>query len=337
MVRTGLQVLGLSLVALSVLFVSAAPARAANVSCRVGEAGDPGPKHNVLWVDDTSESVTHIYRDGDEIVVSNNADTEPAVCAGGPPTVFSVDRIVYSTASGAPFINYFGDGPLAPGATDEPGADEIEIAVIEAYEPKVLNVGGGAGNDRIEIGQIGERSVGVDLDAGSVGPKDVDVSVGLIKGDEIFLRVSGKAGSDRISALGANGYPDPVSSAERVAMIGGDGDDVLSGGPSRDALSGNQGNDELFGGRGRDKLTVGPGRDLAKGGKGDDSIDNLSDVGGIPADLVPDWIFGGAGNDRITTQRGLAGDRVDCGAGRRDSLFGDRGDLARHCETTDFR
>jgi len=337
MVRTGLQVLGLSLVALAVLFVSAAPARAANVSCRVGDAGDPGPKHNVLWVTDRSESVTHIYREGDAIVVSNNADRDPAVCTGPEaPTVFNIDKVQYSTASGVPFVNYLGDGPLAPGVTDEPGADEIEVVVVESYEPKVLNVGGTPGDDRIEIGQFKDRSVGVDLDAGAAGPKDVDVSAGLIEGDEIYLRVSGRNGNDSISALGAATNLGPVSAAERVVMIGGDGDDVLAGGPSRDALSGNNGDDELFGGRGRDSISVGPGRDLAKGGKGDDSIENHSDVGGIDADLLPDRIFGGAGDDSIGVGQQLRGDRVDCGTGR-DDVFKDAGDISLRCETTDFR
>lgn len=339
MLRTGLRVLGLSLAALSVLFVSAAPARAANVSCRVGDAGDPGPKHDILWVKDSSESVTHIYRDGDEIVVSNNADRGPATCEGGPPTVFNVDKVVYSTASGVPFINYSGDGPLAPGATDEPGqGDEIEVAVIESYDPKVVNVAGGPGDDRIEIGQNRETQVGANLNAGADGAhRDVDVFAGFFPGERVALRVIGRGGDDEISALGTPGFAAPVTVAERVVMTGGPGDDVIAGGPSPDSISGDDGDDELLGGRGNDKISVGPGRDVARGGKGEDSIENRSDLGGIAVDLFPDRIFGGAGNDRINTERGTSGDRVDCGAGRRDSLFASPGDLARNCEETDFR
>lgn len=337
MVRTGLQVLGLSLVALAVPFVSAAPARAANVSCQVRSGGAGGAEGNVLEILDSSDSVTHIDREGDEIVISNNADEGPAVCARAVPTVHNIDRIEYTTESGVPFINYHGDGPLGPGATDEPGGDEIEIVVVESYDPKVVNLGGTPEADRIEIGQRNRR-VGINLNAqADGGSPDADLTVPLGKGEHVFLRVIGRDGDDEIGALGFAGFPEPVLAAEQLVMTGGPGDDVLRGGPTRDALSGNDGNDELLGGRGNDKLVVGPGRDLAKGGKGDDSIENRSDVGGIDADLLPDRILGGAGNDRIDVGQQLSGDRVDCGAGRRDEVFKDAGDISLHCETTDFR
>ncbi len=339
LLRTGLRILGLSLVALAVLFVSAAPARAANVSCQVRSGGTAGPEGNVLQVVDKSESVTHIYREGDEIVVSNNADREPAVCARAVPTVFNIDRIEYTTESGVPFINYGGDGPLAPGAADGPGAgDEIEIRVFESYEPKVVNIAASPEADRIEIGQRRHDRVAVNLNAqADSGSPDADLVVPLGKSDGIHLRVVAKEGDDEINALGTAGYPDPVLAAERVVMSGGPGDDVINGGPSRDTLSGGDGDDELFGGRGRDKLIVGPGRDLAEGGKGDDEIENHSDVGGIDVDLFPDRIFGGAGNDSISVGQQLRGDRVDCGAGRHDDVFKDGGDISLRCELTEFR
>lgn len=335
--RSASRILALALLALAVPLLAAPPAHGANVSCRVAEEGDPGPAHDVLYVRDTSESVTHIYRQGEEIFVSNNADRERAVCAGGIPTVFNIDRIVYSTASGVPFLNYGGDGPLAPGASAELGNAEIEIEVVESYEPKVLNVAAGAGADEVKLGQSRERSIGVDLDAGDPVSRDVDVFAGLKPGERIFLRVVGKGGDDVLSALGAgSGYAFPVTAAERVALAGGDGDDVLAGGPARETLSGNDGDDEMFGGRGPDRLYVGPGRDRAEGGKGDDEIENRSDVGGIDADLLPDRILGGAGDDSISTDRGVAGDRIDCGAGR-DDVFKQGGDISLRCERTDFR
>ena len=340
MVRTGLRVLGLSLVALAVLFASAAPARAANVSCQVtlgGAANPAGPEGNVLEVVDNSQSVTHIYRRGDEIVVSNNADREPAACARTTPTVFNIDKIVYTTSTGVPFVNYLGDGPLAPGATAEPGGDEIEIVIEETYEPKVVNVAAGAGDDRIEVGQRNRRAVGVNLNAREDGgSQDTDLSVGFAKGEGVFLRIVARDGNDELSALGAPGFPEAALAAERLVMTGGAGDDGLDGGPSRDALSGGDGDDVLLGGRGRDKLVVGPGRDRAKGGRGDDDIENQSDVGGIDADLLPDEIFGGAGDDSISVGQQLRGDRVDCGAGR-DDVFKDAGDVSLDCERTDFR
>jgi RTX calcium-binding nonapeptide repeat (4 copies) len=336
LIRTGCRVLGLALIALTVPLVAAAPARAANVSCEVVELDPAGPAGDELHVVDASESVTHIYREGEEIVVSNNADRERAACAGGTPTVTTIDRIIYSTESGVPFINYSGDGPLAPGASPEAGAAEIEVTIVEAYNPRVVNVAGSGAGERIEVGQLGPDLVGVNLNAGvEAGAADADVTFTAPR--TAYLRIIGKGGDDTLSALGGAPFQGPFLEFERLTIAGGPGDDVLNGGPSRDSLSGGDGNDRLFGGRGRDKLTVGPGRDLAKAGKGADTIENMSDIGGIDVDLFPDRIFGGAGNDRVSTERGVAGDRVDCGAGHRDELFGSRGDLAQRCEDVELR
>ncbi|MEX2448912.1 MAG: hypothetical protein WD404_09260 [Solirubrobacterales bacterium] len=322
---------------LAIGLLAAVPAQAANVTCAVESRDPAGPEGDVLRVIDRSQSVTHIYRKEDAIVVFNNADREPAVCAGAAPSVFNIDRITYSSATGAPFINYLGDGPLGPGVTPEPGADEIEVRVHEAYEPKVLNVAGTERGERIEVGQLGRRRIGVNLDAqADGGDQDADVTLGVRPGDELTVKVVAKGGDDTLSALGGRAFTDVLSSARRLSMSGGPGDDVLSGGPFRDLLHGDAGNDKIFGGRGRDQLSVGPGRDLAKGGKGPDLIINRSSVGGIPDDLAPDRIFGGPGADRIDVAQELAGDRVHCGRGR-DDVFRDRGDSIRGCEAVGVR
>jgi Ca2+-binding RTX toxin-like protein len=317
--------------------LAAAPALAANVTCAVESRGPVGPGGDVLSVVDTSRSVTHIFREGDAIVVFNNADSDPAVCAGGAPTVFNIDQIAYSSATGVPFVNYLGDGPLGPGATAEPGEDEIEVTIEEDYDTKVLNVAGTAQGERIEVGQLGRRRIGVNLDAQADGSaQDADVTLGVNPGDELVVKIAARGGGDTLSALGGGAFTDALSSAERLSMSGGPGDDVLGGGPFRDLLRGDTGNDEVSGGRGRDQLTVGPGRDLANGGKGPDLIVNQSSVGGIPDDHAPDRVFGGPGDDRIDVAQELAGDRVDCGSGR-DDAFRDRGDSIRHCEVSGVR
>jgi RTX calcium-binding nonapeptide repeat (4 copies) len=317
--------------------LAAVPAQAANVTCAVQSQGPAGPEGDLLRIVDRSQSVTHIYRSEDEIVVFNNADREPAVCAGAVPTVFNVDRIVYSTASGAPFINYLGDGPLGPGATPEPGADEVEVKINEAYRKKALNVSGTNGGERIELGQLGRHRVGVNLNAQADGAgQDADVSLGVSRGDELVVKVKAREGDDTLSALGGGAFTGVLRSIKRLSMNGGPGDDVLRGGPLRDLLSGDAGNDRMFGGRGRDQISVGPGSDLAKGGKGPDLIVNHSSVGGIPDDLAPDRVFGGPGDDRIDVAQQLAGDRVDCGRGR-DDVFRDRGDSIRGCEDVGVR
>ncbi|MFL5897352.1 MAG: calcium-binding protein [Solirubrobacterales bacterium] len=327
---------GLVFAVLALGGLTAVPAMAANVSCAVEARSPAGPGGDVLSVIDTSPSVTHIYREDDAIVVFNNADSDPAVCAGGAPTVFDVDRIVYSSASGVPFVNYLGDGPLGPGATAEPGEDEIEVSIDEDYKSKVLNVAGTAQSEEIDVGQLGRRTVGVNLNAQADGAaQDADVTLGVNRGDELTVKVVARGGGDTLSASG-RAFSGVLSSAERLSMSGGPGDDVLNGGPFRDLLSGDTGNDKMIGGRGRDHLAVGPGRDLANGGKGSDLIVNRSSVGGIPDDLLPDRIFGGPGEDSVDVAQELAGDQVDCGPGR-DDAFRDRGDLVRGCEDVSAR
>ncbi len=324
--------LGLALATLAIPLLAAGPAQgAAPVSCTLVAAGPAGPAGDVLEIVDQARSVTQIYRKGDEIVVSNNLDRGAKACAGGTPTVFNVDRIEYSTATGVPFLNYGGSGAFAPGASPEPGAAEIEISIAESYEPKVLNVAGTAAGERIEIGELGRQAVGVNLNAElDESAQDADVSLDAEPG-EAFVRVMGRDGDDTISGRGGAAFTGPVA-AERLALNGGDGDDLLLGSPYRDFLSGDEGDDRLLGGRGRDNLAAGPGRDLAKGGKGGDDITSRISVGSSPDDVLPDRIFGGAGNDSIDVNQGLVGDRVDCGSGAGDEVFIDPQDQAQRCE-----
>ncbi len=331
--------LALVLAALAIPLLAAGSAQAtANVTCSLVAAGPAGPEGDVLEVVDLSRSVTHIYREGDAIIVSNNDDEARAACGGGAPTVFNVDQIDYASANGVLFLNYSGStGPLAPGASSEPGADEIEVSLDLSYDSKVLNVGGSAAAEKIEAGQLGRGAIGVNLNAQADGSaQDADVTMAVPVAAEAYVRVLAKDGDDTLSALGGPAFTAPIA-VERLVMGGGPGDDILNGGPFRDTLSGNDGDDQLFGGRGRDKLLVGPGRDLALGGKGGDDIENMSNVGGIAEDLLPDRIFGGAGNDSISVSQELGGDRVNCGAGRRDDVFIDAGDLVQACEDVDRR
>jgi Ca2+-binding RTX toxin-like protein len=195
-----------------------------------------------------------------------------------------------------------------------------------------VNVAGTAASERIEIGQLGRKAVGVNLNAqADAKAQDADVTVAAPEAGEVTVRVVAKDGDDTVSALGGPAFTGPIV-AERVAMAGGPGDDRLLGGPGRDFLKGDDGNDLLLlGGRGRDNLAIGPGRDFAKGGMGPDEILNHSSVGGVAEDLFPDRVFGGAGDDNIDLAQDLPGDRVDCGAGG-DRLAIDPGDRESACE-----
>jgi hypothetical protein len=302
------------------------------VTCSLIATGPAGPAGDVLKVVDRAASVTSIYREGDEIVIYNNLDSARTTCAGGTPTVFNIDRIEYSTSTGTPFINFHGDGPLAPGASPEIGAAEIEISIAESYDPKVLNVGGTNAAERIEVGQLGRGTIGVNLDAQADGDaQDADVTLAAPATGKETIRVISRDGDDTVSALGGPAFTAPVA-VERLALAGGAGNDRLLGGPGNDFLNGDDGDDLLLGGRGRDRLAIGAGRDLAKGGQGPDQIENHALGSGD--DLSPDRVFGGSGDDNIDVAQGLAGDRIGCGGGS-DRLAIDPGDRANACEDVD--
>lgn len=127
------------------------------------------------------------------------------------------------------------------------------------------------------------------------------------------------------------------SRAERVVIIGGNGDDritidssvtqnmVVAGGVGNDKIFGGNGNDILIGGEGVDLIRGSNGTDIIIGGQGDDNIE-----GGNGGDIIRggdggDYVSGGAGNDIVS------------GGGGRDSLYGGLGqDLIRGNSGNDY-
>ncbi len=135
--------------------------------------------------------------------------------------------------------------------------------------------------------------------------------------------------TDRVDAgdafLGADAPNDDriLAGAGNDTVLAGLGDDSIEGGDGNDSLRGNQGDDTLFGQAGNDtlrgeagndSLIGGDGNDRGFGGTGDDVIDTSGSVsplpdrgypGLYPADTNPtndlDTVYGGTGNDTITT------------------------------------
>jgi hypothetical protein len=338
--RRAIALLTCLLCAVSVWAIAGAQAGTggADISCRTVEAGPPGPPGNVLRIGDRSDdSVTHIYRRDNRIVVFSNLASDPATCSGPAPTVTSIDRIEYSTTSSIPFLNFGGDGPLGPGATREPGAgSEIEVFVRESFSDRGVNVAGTDAAETIVLGRLGSRNLGINLNSDRDGShQDVDVTLRADPATS-FVRVAGRKGNDELSVLGGAPFSGPLR-AVQAALGGGDDDDVLRGGPTRDVLSGGTGDDRMFGGRGGDVIAIGPGHDFADAGKDDDQVRNNSGAGGTPDDEEADTVLGGSGNDTISTVSfetvsvNLV-DSVFCGAGRRDVANVNRADQTRGCE-----
>lgn len=326
-----------AILAIAVPDLSAAPTK---ISCAYVEAGAPGAADNVLRVEDQTASATHIYRKGDEIVVFSNVEADPTICSGGTPTVFNTDRIEYSTTNSTPFFDYIGGGPLAPGATPEASGSEIEVSVREAYEPKVLAVGGTTGSDSIAAGQVAPHEVGVNANVQADGSaQDADIVVEAPHPSEVNVRISSKASDDRITDLGGPGFVGPLAT-DHVSFAGAEGNDTMVGGPHSEHMNGGAGNDVFLARGGRDRVVIGAGHDLAKAGKGADRIENIGDVGGAPLDTQTDRIFAGPGNDVVESVQipnQVGGDLVNCGSGRRDDGEVDPGDRTRACEQVEVR
>ncbi|WP_068309682.1 Hint domain-containing protein [Aliiruegeria sabulilitoris] len=197
----------------------------------------------------------------------------------------------------------------------EPGA----IVGVGIYSPDGTFLSSGYGSNvdlnsdgmehttLVGVGSDGEVTIAFE-DMGNLGDQDfndVVVTVDLGNSGATFDNAHVDYSSDA---------PDPDDSAA--------GDDVLDGGV---------GDDEIHGGGGNDTITGGDGSDTVYGDDGDDVIDTsstgipLPDLGfgpygpvpEIPADGDPtddmDTVYGGAGNDTITT--GDDADYIDGGEG----------------------
>lgn len=152
----------------------------------------------------------------------------------------------------------------------------------------------------------------------------------VVRGSAAGTTISTGAGNDAVDAGAGNDRL--LLGAGNDCGQGGAGNDTLRGDNGNDTLYGDagpcvagkpstnrltailSGNDRLFGGAGNDRLVGGPGADLLVGGSGKDTF------------------FGGRGNDVIRARDHVAGERVNCGAGR-DTVYADKGDIvARNCE-----
>ncbi len=161
------------------------------------------------------------------------------------------------------------------------------------------------GNDRMD---------GTDAAAGdtiaALGGRD---SVDARGGHDLVLGGPGNDGGMDGPALFGDSPDHEVDSSS-------DGGDVIRGGPGSDDLYGFGGDDLLVGGPGGDRIFA-----------GEDRFDPRSPV--VPTENPgEDTVRGGPGNDFIFAADGNA-DRIDCGAGEKDSAHFDRGlDVVLDCE-----
>jgi Ca2+-binding RTX toxin-like protein len=284
------------------------------------------------------------------------------LCSDGatPATVTNTDLIVATGGDGRQELTIdVADGPLGPGATDEPGdSDEIEVQV---------DLGPGVDDRVIIYGSYDNEhftasDAGLNLNADEADGADVDITMAGVE----ILDVFASRGDDVIDATG---YPQAVNIYAQAGfdtiygglggpavglskLDGGTEDDVIHGGPGADDINGFYGTDVCNGNGGDDMFETGAnadGRDTLRGGDGHDIVTYLPRTLGVTVTLdgrandgeagekdnvggdIED-VTGSKGNDRLTGNgkanelRGLDGNDTLNGGKGNDRLEGDEGD-----------
>lgn len=190
-------------------------------------------------------------------------------CVGGKPTVRNTDRIELVARTKLRTSETYisgGDRGLTPGATPEPGGDEIEITSDLGASAQIHVNGSPGGSDHWTFGSRGRKTYVVNLNA-SEGHPDGDL---IITATPRSLSGNVGDGSDRATAMGGAGTGSPLQTD--VLLIGGRGNQRFVGGPDNDELLGYWGNDVLIGGAGDDRLDIvgGKGHDVLICGPGRD-------------------------------------------------------------------
>ncbi len=299
---------------------------------------------------------------------SAGVDTVYLMGAGTPESIDGVERIVLAGGSAA-------DDAIALAAINKVrlanGDNNVMTAVPTAA---ALNATGNAlgntiignsnnnylsgldGNDTLTGGNGNDTLVGgagKDMLVGGTG-NDVyeadtgDVVTELANGGNDLIRsatLTSFAAYANIEGLEYTGtsnvkLENGSSNVTEETFIGGAGKDTINGWGGDDDLSGGAGNDSLNGGDGNDYLQGGAGADTVMGGLGNDTIfgfdDSTQTYSPTPAVDLANKLYGGAGNDKITSGNGadllygedgndtlsggLGADTIDGGAGN-DMLY----------------
>jgi hemolysin type calcium-binding protein len=321
-------------------FWLAAPATApAAVTCHYSS--------QVLQVDlgavgDTAK--LNIATDG-EISVGNL--TTQITCTGtGPPTTTNTNAVNVINHPGASnnVVVIYNAAYFGPGATPEPGDDEIEIFVFLNDAPgsalAVMTPADG-GTTRFGTSGINPNALSdEDTPDADIFPTDVPLIMGYGRDGDDVLDAQGGAGTGNPLTVGL----DLIDLGGANSLTGGQGDDRIFGNEGNDLLRGMGGNDQLDPGEGGDDtLDGGGGTDTANyfgshvavsidlaiagpqntGGGGIDSFANVEDLVGtffpdvLRGDGGPNGLRSGDGADVLEGRGGT--DVIDAGPGD-DSL-----------------
>ena len=290
----------------AVLATAAAPTASATPTdapgCRYVVAAPAGVSGNYLLIE-RGESVG-LRRVGEEVGVFRlHGAGRQVECEGRAATVHDIDKVLFRPPGAAHQLTIEESaGPFAPGATPEPGGDEIEIYARfpkRRLGPNSLNfptvrVVGTDGPEELRIGRVGRDRTGIDLDAATDGAHpDADVIAYSVSPAHYILE--GLGGNDRLDSSGTGAEFDGPLPEGSVTLDGGPGDDLILGGPQRDIVRAGPGDDTIYTRGGDDTIDPGLGVDHAYAGPGDDSISTRGEreEGGF------DLYSGGPGDDSI--------------------------------------
>lgn len=245
-----------------------------------GRALSPG--NVVLNLKDRKERRYDVY-DGNGVLVGGLGDTidltaKDSIVGGAGADAIVVDGDRLANASGL----------TVNGQAGAAGPFKIDVAAV---------IDGGAGDDFISGGDLGNDLLGGDGNDTLVGGKLDDWLFGEGGNDVLF---AGKVANTGFS------IGDLAAETVAASVDGGNGN-LLHGGTGDDRLYGSKGSDWLRGGEGRDRLVGGAGGDVLEGGAGDDRGANgeAAILGGSGSDI---YLFGrGDGKDVIFDESDPAG------------------------------
>ncbi len=238
--------------------------------------------------------------DGDRV------DNGDAVLAGAAPD----DDIIRAGGGNDTVLAGAGDDTVFGGAGDDTLSGGSGTNILYGGDGDDTFVGGdgadtfvgGRGQDNLDYsGSDAGVTVNLSSHTLSGGDADNDTWGGGIDG------AIGSDHDDRLIGFDSQGSnPDDAYTNE---FYGGAGDDFIDGRGGDDILDGGTGNDTIIGGAGSDTVDGGAGDDIidtsGPNSNGTNASPDLGYPGLYPADANPnddkDVVYGGAGNDTITT------------------------------------
>ena len=151
------------------------------------------------------------------------------------------------------------------------------MAIKAKFTAGVLSVTGGSGDDAIAITR--DAAGQILINGGAISAQSAQEGQPTLTNANRIVVVGGN-GNDTISL--DNIAPPAGQALPPATLFGGAGNDTLFGGAGNDTLIGGPGNDTLIGGNGNDTFIWNPGdgNDIVDGGRGFDTLDFRGKNGG---------------------------------------------------------